>query len=138
VRAERIQLPRIVGKGGVLSVAEARSSVPFEIRRVYWVYDLKPAARRGGHAHRELAELAIALRGSFTIALDDGLGETRHVLDDPAVGLLIPPMTWREFSGFSPGAAYLMLASAPYDEAQYIRDREAFRSEARATARPVL
>jgi dTDP-4-dehydrorhamnose 3,5-epimerase-like enzyme len=121
-----IELPKIVDPRGNLSFIEGGRHVPFEIRRVYYLYDVPGGEARGGHAHRELNQLLIAASGSFTVVLDDGHGQQRITLNRPDRGLRITPGIWRELEDFSSGAVCLVLASHPYDEADYIRDYEEF------------
>jgi hypothetical protein len=103
--------------------------VPFEIRRVYYLYDVPGGASRGGHAHRELEQVLIAASGAFEVALSDARGARAIRLDRAHRGVYIAPGIWRELRNFSSGAICLTLASAPYDEADYIRDYEEFRRE---------
>lgn len=112
---------------GRLIVAEGLRDVPFDIRRVYYMRDLKPDEPRGFHAHKALEQVAVCVAGSCTFILDDG--ETREEVrcDDPARGLYVGPMIWHEMQDFSPDCILLMFASAEYDESDYIRDRSEFR-----------
>jgi hypothetical protein len=126
-----IDLPVIPDRRGDLAVAEGGRHVPFDIARVYYVYNAPVDAVRGGHAHRELSEVVFALSGSFRVAVDDGTRRAEFRLRDPRRGLLIGRMVWRVLDEFSQGAVCLVLASQPYDEAEYIRDYDAFLAEAR-------
>jgi dTDP-4-dehydrorhamnose 3,5-epimerase-like enzyme len=126
-----IDLPKIVDPRGNLSFIEGSRHVPFEIRRVYYLYDIPGGESRGGHAHRELSQLLIAVSGSFTVVLDNGLGRRKCTLNRPDRGLLITPGVWRELEDFSSGAVCLVLASHPYDEGDYIRDYDLFLKTAR-------
>lgn len=112
---------------GGLAVVEAQADVPFEIRRVYYLYDFT-GVRRGGHAHKRLHQLFIAVSGSFEVTLDDGRGKKTVRLSDPAEGLYICPMIWREIDNFAPGSVCLVLASTRYDEADYYRSYDEFKS----------
>jgi dTDP-4-dehydrorhamnose 3,5-epimerase-like enzyme len=116
---------------GSLLALEASTGIPFDIARVYYIYGTAPGVERGFHAHKALTQLAICVSGSCTMVLDDGVSRTNVRLDRPDLGLEIGPMTWREMRDFSPGAVLLVLASAPYDEADYIRDYDAFLEMAR-------
>ena len=117
-----ISLPKISDPRGNLTFIEGLRQIPFELRRVYYLYDVPGGAERGGHAHKELYQLIIAISGSFDIHLDDGYGEKKIHLNRSYEGLLICPMVWREIDNFSSGAVCLVLASAYYDEADYFRD----------------
>jgi len=107
---------------GSLVVIEQQRDVPFAIARVYYMFGSDPAATRGLHAHRTFQQLAVPVAGSCTMLLDDGETRTSVQLDDPATGLLVPPLVWHEMSDFSPDCVLLVLADAAYDEADYIRD----------------
>lgn len=113
--------PRSDQRGNLVAI-EAERDVPFEIRRVYYLYNTPPEEERGFHGHRELEQLAVCLAGAVTITLDDG-HERRDVrMDSPEKALFIGRMIWREMRDFTPNAVLMVLASAPYDEADYIRD----------------
>ena len=111
---------------GRLVAIEAASDVPFAIARVYYVYATTPGTTRGLHAHRALNQLAVAVAGSCTMLLDDGTKRMSVRLDDPGVGLTLPPMVWHEMSDFSDDCVLMVLADAVYDEADYIRDYAEF------------
>lgn len=130
-----IQLPKIADHRGNLTFLECNRHVPFEIRRVYYLYDVPSGAERGGHAHRELRQLLIALAGSFDVVLDDGKQRNRLTLNRPDKGLVIGSMIWREIDNFSAGAVCLVLASHEYDEADYYRDYQEFRAAAASASR---
>ena len=121
-----IDLPKISDPRGNLTFIEGGHHVPFPIERVYYLYDLPGGAERGGHAHRGLHQLIIAISGSFDIVLDDGREKCRYHLNRSYYGLYVCPMIWREMDNFSSGAVCLVLASNPYDEADYYRDYEEF------------
>lgn len=122
-----VDLPIISNPKGNLTFVEGRRHVPFEIKRVYYLYDVPGGAERGGHGHRELEQLIIAMSGSFDVVLDDGSNRTRYHMNRSYYGLYVCPMMWREIDNFSSGSVCMVLASTPYDEADYYRDYEAFR-----------
>ncbi|WP_244963221.1 sugar 3,4-ketoisomerase [Nocardioides dongkuii] len=122
-----ISLPRIQDPRGNLTFIEGGSHMPFDIARVYYLYDVPGGEVRGGHAHRDLQQLIVAASGSFDVVLDDGLGnEQRFFLNRSYSGLFIPHMHWRVLENFSSGSVCLVLASLPYDEADYYRDYDEF------------
>lgn len=121
-----IDLRKISEVRGNLTPVEGNDDVPFEIKRVYYLYDVPSGANRGGHAHKELRQLIIAANGSFTITLDDGVNKKAITLNRPYQGLLIVPGIWRDLDDFSSGAVLLCLASEHYIEADYIRDYDTF------------
>jgi len=124
---EIISIPKIIDeKGrGKLSVIE-KSTIPFEIKRVYYLYDVPSDAFRGGHAHKKLNQFMIALSGSFEVKIDDGSNSKKVMLNKPNKGLLIPSGIWREMDNFSAGAVCLVLASEFFDESDYFRDYNSF------------
>ena len=105
---------------------EAGRHVPFEFRRVYYLYDVPGGAERGGHAHKALTQLIVAMSGSFDVVLNDGVGERRFHLNRSYFGLYVCPMIWRELDNFSSGAVCLVLASNFYDEDDYYRDYDEY------------
>jgi hypothetical protein len=121
-----IDLPKIVDPRGNLTVAEGMEKVPFEIKRAYWVYDVPAGESRGGHAHKRLQQLVIALSGSFTVTLDDGHERQTILLNHPWQGLLIDVNTWRTLDDFSSGAVCLVLASEHFEEDDYIYEYDEF------------
>jgi hypothetical protein len=121
-----IDLPKISDPRGNLTFIESQRHVPFDIKRVYYLYDVPGGAERGGHAHKQLKQLIIAMSGSFDIILDDGEQRERIHLNRPYFGLLVDTMIWRELDNFSSGSVCMVLASIPYDEADYYRDYEEF------------
>lgn len=129
--AKYIELPVITDPRGNLCVAESGPHLPFEIRRVYFLYDVPGGSVRAGHAHRELNQLVLALSGSFDVRLHDGEREEVVTLNRPNRGLHMGPMVWREIENFSSGSVCLVLASHLYDEADYIRDFDTFLETAR-------
>ena len=112
---------------GKLIAIEETVDVPFEIARVYYIYGTQAGVVRGKHAHHKLQQLVVPLSGSCTMTLDDGVNRAAMRLDNPALGLTLPPMVWHEMSDFSSDCVLMMLADAPYDECDYIRDYGAFR-----------
>ena len=123
---ELIDLPQIRDRRGSLTVIEGGHQFPFDIARVYYLYDLPASTTRAGHAHHRLTQLIIAAAGSFNVNLDNGFEKSTVHLDRPYRGLLLRPMVWRTIDSFSGGAMCLVIASIPYDEDDYIRDYEAF------------
>jgi dTDP-4-dehydrorhamnose 3,5-epimerase-like enzyme len=124
-----INFPKIAEPRGNLSFIEGNNHIPFQIKRVYYLYDVPSGATRGGHAHKTLYEMMIALSGSFDVVLDDGKEKKLFFLNRPHYGLLIPPGVWRELENFSSNSVALALASDIYDEGDYIRDYEVFKKK---------
>ena len=116
-----IDIPKIEDYRGNIAVVE-KNTIPFDIKRVYYLYDIPSTARRGGHAHKEQIELLVALSGSFDVILKDGRDSKTVTLNKPDKGLVIPRNTWRELENFSSGAVCLVLASDVFEEEDYIRD----------------
>ncbi len=123
-----IELPRITDPRGNLTVAEQLKEVPFEIKRVYWTYDVPGGESRGGHAHRKLYQLVVAMSGSFNVTLDNGHATQTYLLNHPWQGLLIGPGTWRTLEDFSSGAVCMVLASELFDLDDYIYDYDQFKA----------
>lgn len=121
-----IKLPKISDPRGNLTFIEGQHHIPFDIQRVYYLYDVPGGAERGGHAHRALQQLVIAISGSFDIHLDDGTERRTIHLNRGYDGLLIPTMIWREIDNFSSAAVCLVMASERYDETDYYRDYDEF------------
>ncbi len=117
-----IDLPKITDPRGNLTFVEAGNHIPFEIQRVYYLYDVPGGAERGGHAHKELHQLIIAMAGSFDVVLDDGQEKKRFHLNRSYYGLYVPKMIWRELDNFSSGSVCMVLASNKYEEDDYYRD----------------
>lgn len=107
---------------GDLSVVKNGKTVPFDVRRIYYLYDVPGGESRGAHAHKELSQLIIAVSGSFRVTLDDGHIKRSFVLNRPYQGLYVKPGIWRDLDDFSSGAVCMVLASHVYDEGDYIRD----------------
>lgn len=131
-RCRLIDLPRIQDARGNLTAIEGTGVTGFDIKRVYYLYDVPGGADRGAHAHRKLWQLVIAIMGSFDITLDDGNAKRTYQLNRGYQGLLICPYIWRELNNFSSGAVCLVLASEFYDPADYIRDYDVFLTAAKA------
>ncbi len=121
-----VNFPRITDPRGNLTFAEAEGHVPFSIKRAYWVYDVPAGESRGGHAHKQLKQMVIAVSGSFTVTLDNGKERETILLNHPWQGLLIDTNTWRTLDDFSSGAVCLVLASEHYEEDDYIYDYDDF------------
>jgi uncharacterized RmlC-like cupin family protein len=120
-----INIPKISDPRGNLSVIE-QNVVPFDIKRVYYLYDVPSGAERGGHAHKDLKQFLVALSGSFDVVLNDGKEELKITLNKPYEGLLINPGIWRELNNFSSGSVCLVIASAIFEEEDYIREFDDF------------
>ena len=113
------------GRGSLVSL-EGNESVPFDIKRVYYIFDTKEGVSRGFHAHRNLKQVAVCVTGSCRFVLDNGKQREEVVLDKPTTGLLIEDLTWREMHDFSPDCVLMVLASEYYDKLDYIRDYDEF------------
>lgn len=127
-KCQLVELPRVADPRGNLTFIEAERHVPFQIARVYYLYDVPGGAERGGHAHKGLSQLIIAMSGSFDVVLDDGREKHRVHLNRSYQGLYVCPMIWRELDNFSSGSVCMVLASNYYDEADYYRDYQEFLS----------
>ncbi len=123
-----IDLPKISDSRGNLTFIESGNQIPFDIQRVYYLYDVPGGSERGGHAHKELQQLLIASSGSFDVVLDDGKQHKRIHLNRPYFGLYICPYIWRELDNFSSGAVCTVLASRPYEEKDYFREYQDYLS----------
>lgn len=121
-----IDLPKISDPRGNLTFVEGGRHIPFSIQRVYYLYDVPGGAERGGHAHKGLHQLIIAMSGSFDVVLDDGIQRKRFHLNRSYSGLYVCPMIWRELDNFSSGSVCMVLASNLYDEDDYYRDYQEF------------
>lgn len=121
-----IPLKKNIDQRGKLVFIEGNHCVPFDIQRIYYLYDVPAHESRAGHAHKRLQQLIIATSGSFTIHLDDGQQKKSICLDNPTHGLYLCPMIWREIDSFTGHTVCLVLASAHYDEADYYRDYKEF------------
>ena len=123
---EIIELPKITDPRGNLTVAEQMRNVPFDIKRVYWTYDVPGGESRGGHAHKELYQLVVAMSGSFTVTLDNGWERKTILLNHPWQGLLIKPGLWRTLDDFTSGAVCMVIASELFYIDDYIYEYEDF------------
>jgi dTDP-4-dehydrorhamnose 3,5-epimerase-like enzyme len=123
-----IDLPKIADARGNLTFVEGGRHIAFEIKRVYYLYDVPGGAMRAGHGHRSLHQFMISMSGSFDVTLDDGKNSRRFHLNRSYQGLYIPPMLWRNLDNFSSGSVCMVLASELYNDADYFRDRERFLS----------
>jgi hypothetical protein len=127
-----IQLPQMHDPRGDLTFVEGGNHIPFQIARVYYLYNVPVNSERGGHAHRDLEQIVFALSGSFRMRIDDGTAKSEYWLRDPRKGLHISKMIWREMDCFSQGAVCMVLASHPYDERDYFRNYDEFIRAARS------
>jgi dTDP-4-dehydrorhamnose 3,5-epimerase-like enzyme len=121
-----VTLPKVSDRRGNLSFAENFNQIPFEIHRLYWIYDVPGGTERGGHAYKENIEFVIALSGSFDVIIDDGNRIEKVSLNRSYYGLLIPKMTWRKMTNFSTNSLALVLSSTEYNPHDYIRDYQDF------------
>lgn len=120
-----INIPKVEDHRGNLAVIE-KDTIPFPVKRVYYLYDVPSGAYRGAHAHKEQLEFLVALSGSFDVLLDDGSSKKRFMLNKPDQGLLVPTGIWRELENFSSGAVCLVVASDEFNEADYMRNYDSF------------
>jgi len=127
-KSEIIQLPKILDHRGNLTVIEGLKNVPFEIVRVFWIYDVPGGETRGGHAYKTSEEFIVALSGSFDVILDDGRKRTLHALNRSYCGLYVPACTWRQMENFSTNSLALVLSSTFFKEQDYIRDYNVYLS----------
>ncbi len=121
-----LPLNKVHNRAGNITIVEGNKNVPFDIKRVYYLYDIPGGEDRGGHAHKELHQLIVAASGSFDVLLDDGINKKVVTLNRPNYGLLVVPGIWRELMEFSSGAICLVLASEVYLETDYLREYESF------------
>ena len=124
---ELIELGKNHHANGNLTVVENEMQVPFDIKRVYYLYDAPGGEERGGHSHKALKQFIVAISGAFDVVIDDGINQRTITLNRPYQGLLIVPGIWRVINNFSSGAVCLVLASEHYDEADYVRDYQEFK-----------
>lgn len=121
-----IELPMIADERGRLAVGEGGQHIPFDIKRVFWTYGITDGMARGNHAHRTCQMVLFPLGGSFTIEVDDGYTKKEILMDNPHIGVLIPPYVWCRLYGFTANAACVSLASEPYSREDYIHDYDEF------------
>lgn len=123
-----LPLNKIHNRAGNITIVEGRENVPFDVKRIYYLYDIPGGEDRGGHAHKELRQLIVAASGSFDVMLDDGINKKIVTLNRPDYGLMVVPGIWRELIEFSSGAICLVLASEGYQEEDYIREYSSFKN----------
>ncbi|MDI9320112.1 MAG: FdtA/QdtA family cupin domain-containing protein [Phycisphaerales bacterium] len=123
-----LQLPKILDDRGNLSFFENNNQIPFEIQRVYWIYDVPGGELRGGHAYKDLQEVIIALSGSFDVVLNDGISEQKFSLNRSYTALYVPKMIWRHLENFSTNSLALIVTDRFFEEQQYIRDFQEFKN----------
>jgi hypothetical protein len=128
-RCQIFELPKVHDPRGNLTFIEGGVHVPFDIQRVYYLYDVPGGSERGGHAHKQLQQFIVAMSGSFDIILDDGQNKKRVHMNRSYNGLYVCPMIWRELDNFSSGAVCMVLASTKYAESDYFRDYAEFMKE---------
>jgi hypothetical protein len=121
-----LPLSKIHNRAGNITIVEGQENIPFDVRRIYYLYDIPSGEDRGGHAHKELHQLIVAASGSFNVLLDDGQNKKIVTLNRPDYGLMVVPGIWRELFEFSSGAICLVLASQKYDQDDYLRSYEQF------------
>ena len=126
-------MPAITDPRGDLTFIEGGNHVPFEIKRIYYVYNVPVDSLRGGHAHRDLEQVVFALSGSFRMTVDDGRKRQEHYLRNPRKGIYMSRLVWREMDRFSQGAVCMVLASHAFDETDYLRDYDEFLAVVRKT-----
>jgi hypothetical protein len=129
-----IDFPKITDPRGNLTFVEGGNHIPFDIKRVYYLYDVPGGAERGGHAHKKLQQVIIAMSGSFDVILDDGTAQKRIHLNRSYYGLYVPTMMWREIDNFSSGSVCMVLASELYEESDYYRDYHSFMQAVKASS----
>ena len=129
-----IELPKILDRRGNLSFFENEKQIPFEIQRTYWIYDVPGGEIRGSHAFKKSTEFIVALSGSFDVVLHDGTKEEKYSLNRSYYGLYVPNMLWRRLENFSTNSLALIVSSIKYDEADYIRDFNKFKTLKHATS----
>lgn len=121
-----IDIPDILDTRGNLAVVEECREIPFQIKRVFWIYGVKPGETRASHAHKELYQCLVAVSGSLKVWIDNGYEKEEIVLDSPSKGLLIPPKVWITLKDFTPDAVCLVMAPSEYDPKEYIKNYQEF------------
>ena len=124
-----IDFPKILDERGNLSFFQNKDQLPFEIQRVYWIYDVPGGQHRGGHAYKSLQEIIIALSGSFDVVLNDGKEERKFSLNRSYYGLYVPKMMWRQLENFSTNSLAFIAADQPYNKDEYIRDFQTYKQQ---------
>lgn len=124
-----IDLSKVHTTAGNITVVENNNNIPFEIKRIYYLYDVPAGESRGGHAHYELEQYIVAASGSFDVILDDGVNKKTFCLNRPFIALHVVPGLWRELDNFSSGSICMVLASLPFNETDYIREYKEFIKE---------
>lgn len=124
-----IELPKVLDRRGNLSIIEGSKNIPFKIERSYWIYDVPGGETRGGHAYKENQEFIVALSGSFDVILDNGIQKETFHLNRSYYGLYVPKMYWREMGNFSTNSLALVLSSTTYNEYDYIRDYDLYKTK---------
>jgi dTDP-4-dehydrorhamnose 3,5-epimerase-like enzyme len=122
-----LELPKIHNRAGNITIIQNGLRMPFDVKRIYYLYDVPGGSERGGHAHKSLYQLIVAASGAFDVILDDGVNKKVILLNRPYYGLLVVPGIWRELVNFSSGAICLVLASEKYDPNDYIRDYSVYK-----------
>jgi uncharacterized RmlC-like cupin family protein len=122
----KLTLPEFVDERGGLCSVTGHASVPFGIERVYWITGIPTTAYRGGHAHRSVSEMIVSVSGSFRVRWEGAHGEGEALLEAPNEAVVLPPLVWRHLDAFSPASACLVLASGPFDPAEYVDERDEF------------
>jgi hypothetical protein len=129
LKVKLIELPKILDKRGNLSFLQNKDQIPFDIKRVFWIYDVPGGEKRGGHAYKTQKEFIIALSGSFDVVVHDGTAETRYHMNRSYYGLYLPANTWRHMENFSTNSLSLHLSDILFDENDYIRDFKKFNQQ---------
>ena len=122
-----VKISKIKNEAGNLAVLENQNNIPFDVKRIYFLYDVPSGAERGGHAHKRLKQYIVATNGSFDVIIDDGKNKKRIFLNSPDIALYVVPGMWRQLDNFSSGSVSMVLASELYDEDDYIRDYSDFK-----------
>ena len=130
-KCKYIEMPKVTDVRGNLTFIEGGNQIPFDIKRIYYIYDVPGGSERGSHAHRTLHQFFVAMSGSFDVVLHDGTAEQRFHLNRPYYGLYVCPLMWRTLDNFSSGSVCMVLASEPYTEDDYVHSWDEFQALAR-------